>query len=194
MYTVVHWFEYCTSFDTLIKACTFFDTCIYHEPSQKISIYKPSPSLYPMSSGFSCPDTMLWRERNHYEWHVALPCIEHACPCVAYVKTSNDITSSCVAGNIREFTIHQRDGDKNAKKQIISKTTTMLMHHTFLYSSLPFLHNYALAMPNFACYGERKQTLTKFIFLFLNLDMVLKNSAPVGFTFNWQRKWVGIIW
>ena len=33
--------------------------------------------------------------------------IEHACPRVAYVKTSNDITSSFLAGNIRDFRIHQ---------------------------------------------------------------------------------------
>ena len=71
--------------------------------------------------------------------------IEHACPRVAYVKTSNDITSSFLAGNSRDFRIHQRDGDKNAKKEntLTSKTTTLLMHHTCLYSSLPFLHNYA---------------------------------------------------
>ena len=87
----------CTSVDTLKKASTYFDTCIYREPSHKISIYKPSPSLYPVSSGF--------------------PSIEHAHPRFANVKTSNDITSSCLEGNIREFRIHQRDGDKNAKKE-----------------------------------------------------------------------------
>ena len=31
------------------------------------------------------------------------------------------------------------------------------------------------------------------IFLFLNLDMVPRNSTPGGFAYNWQSKWVGII-
>ena len=30
------------------------------------------------------------------------------------------------------------------------------------------------------------------LFLFLNMDMVPKNSTPVGFTYIGQRKWVGI--
>ena len=39
------------------------------------------------------------------------------------------------------------------------------MHDTFLYFSLPFLHDYDMKMPNFAFYGERKQATTKFYFL-----------------------------
>ena len=36
------------------------------------------------------------------------------------------------------------------------------MHHTFLYISLPFFHDYDRKMLNFAFYGERKQVTTKF--------------------------------
>ena len=37
-------------------------------------------------------------------------------PRVAYLKTSNDSTSSCFAGNIRNFKIQRPDGNENVKK------------------------------------------------------------------------------
>ena len=56
------------------------------------------------------------------------------------------------------------DGNENGKKAIglISKTTTLHMHHTILYISLPSLHDYDVKMPNFTFYGERKQATTSF--------------------------------
>ena len=47
------------------------------------------------------------------------------------------------------------------KKGLISKTTTLQVHHTFLYISL---HHYSIVMPNFMFYGECKQATTKFYF------------------------------
>ena len=45
-----------------------------------------------------------------------------------------------------------------------------------------------------AFYGGRKEATTKFcLSVFLNLDMVPWNSAPGGFAYIWQTKWVGII-
>ena len=64
----------------------------------------------------------------------------------------------------------------------MSKTTTLHVHHTLLYISLPFLHNFDLKMPNFTFYGEHKQAMMQFYSLNLNLDMVHTNSNPVGFT------------
>ena len=60
------------------------------------------------------------------------------------------------------------DDNENVKKTIgfISKTTTSHVHHTFLYFSFPFLHDYDVKMPNFAFYGGRKQATTKFYFSF----------------------------
>ena len=60
------------------------------------------------------------------------------------------------------------DGNENVIKTIglISKTTTLHMHHTFLSISFPFLHDYDVKIPNFAFYGERKQATTKFYFCF----------------------------
>ena len=45
----------------------------------------------------------------------------------------------------RDFKIQQRDGnDKESKKKkaFISRTTTLQVHHAFLYISLPFLSDY----------------------------------------------------
>ena len=71
-------------------------------------------------------------------------------------------------------------------------TTTLHVHHAFLYISFPFLHDYHVKMPNFALYREKKKQATTKI-LILNLDMVSKNSFPGGFAYIWQNKWVGII-
>ena len=38
---------------------------------------------------------------------------------------------------------------------LMRKTTTSHVHHTFLYISFPFLHDYDVKMPNFAFYGGR---------------------------------------
>ena len=60
------------------------------------------------------------------------------------------------------------DGNESGKKTIglISKTTTLHMYHTFLYISLPLLHDYDVKMLNFTIYGERKQATTNFPFSF----------------------------
>ena len=72
------------------------------------------------------------------------------------------------------------------------KTTTLHVHHAFLYISLPSLHDYQVKMPNFTFCEGRKQAMKNF-FLFVNLDMFDRNSAPEEFACIWQSKWVGII-
>ena len=48
---------------------------------------------------------------------------------------------ACVKGGFsRDFTIRRRDGNKK-KKGLEDKTITLQAHHTFLYISLPFLHD-----------------------------------------------------
>ena len=54
----------------------------------------------------------------------------------------------------------------------ISKTTTLHVHHAFLYISLPSLHDYDMN-----CLLSREHTTTNLL-LFLNLDIFLKNSTP----------------
>ena len=57
---------------------------------------------------------------------------------------------------------------RTAKKAIglISKTTTLHVHHTCSYITLPSLHHYDVIMPNFTFYGERKQATMNFSFSF----------------------------
>ena len=57
---------------------------------------------------------------------------------------------------------------------------TLHVHHTFLYISLPSTARLPVKMPNFTFCEGRKQAMTKFI-LFMNLDMVDRNSAPEEF-------------
>ena len=60
------------------------------------------------------------------------------------------------------------DDNENVKKTIglISKTTPSHVHHTILYISFPFLHDYDVKMPDFLFYGGRTQATTKFYFSF----------------------------
>ena len=60
------------------------------------------------------------------------------------------------------------DGDvnENGKNAIgfISKTTTLHLHHAFLYISLPTLYEYDVKMPMFTFCGEREHNATTFLF------------------------------
>ena len=59
-------------------------------------------------------------------------------------------------------TLRYSGGNKNVKKAIglVSKTTTLHMHHAFLYTSLPSLHNYIVKLSSFMLYEGCKQVLT----------------------------------
>ena len=63
------------------------------------------------------------------------------------------------------------DGKEDGKKAkgLIGKTTTLHVHHAFLYISLPSLHDYNVKVPNFTFCRGREQTATTFFF-FLNFD------------------------
>ena len=61
--------------------------------------------------------------------------------------------------------VHTRDGNENAIG-LLSKTTSLHVHHAFLYISLPLLHDYDVKMPSFTFYGGRKQATTNFSFSF----------------------------
>ena len=64
----------------------------------------------------------------------------------------------------RDLRSNDADGNENVKKTIglISKTTTLHVHHAFCTFLCPFLHDCDVKMPNFAFYGGRKQATTKF--------------------------------
>ena len=48
---------------------------------------------------------------------------------------------------------------KNKTIDLMSKTTTFHVEHSFL-------HNYGVKLPNFMFYGEREQAMTKFFYSF----------------------------
>ena len=50
------------------------------------------------------------------------------------------------------------------------------MYYTFLYISLPFLHNYDVKLPSSTFYGGYKQATNQILSLFLNLDRGPRNS------------------
>ena len=77
--------------------------------------------------------------------------------------------SKCSSGNsLGSFSNDEGESSENVKKAIglISKTTTLNVLHTFLYISLPSLHDYGVKMPNFTLYGGRKHVKANFSFSF----------------------------
>ena len=78
------------------------------------------------------------------------------------------------------------DGNENVEKTIrlITKTIILPVHQAFLYISLPSLHDYEVKKPNFTLYRGRTYTSDDEIFyLFLNLEMVLRNSTLGRFAY-----------
>ena len=60
------------------------------------------------------------------------------------------------------------DGDSNQDVEkaigLLRKTTTLHVHHVFLYISLPSLDDYDVKMPNCKFYGGHKQATTNLFF------------------------------
>ena len=75
------------------------------------------------------------------------------------------------------FSNDNGEGKENVKTALglLSKTTSLHVHHAFLYMSLSLLHNHDVKMPNFTFHGGFKQATTKFS---LNLNAVPKKSTP----------------
>ena len=72
------------------------------------------------------------------------------------------------------------DGNEDVKKAIglLSKTTTLHVHHTFSYISSPSLHDCDVKMPNFTFYGGRKLAAANFS-PFLNLKSTPRKFAHI---------------
>ena len=71
--------------------------------------------------------------------------------------------------------IRRRRRQRQKTIGLIRKTTTLHVHHAFLYISLPSLHDFDGKTPTFTFCGSRKQATTKFFFLLLKLYIVLTN-------------------
>ena len=64
------------------------------------------------------------------------------------------------------FSNDDGDGNQDVKKAtgLLRNTTTLHVHHAFLYISSPSLHDYDVKMPNCKFYGGRKQATTNLFF------------------------------
>ena len=81
------------------------------------------------------------------------------------------------------------NGKENVKKAIglMSKTTTLHVHHVFLYISLLSLHNYGVKWPNFKFTWERERQGDKFYNLCLNSGAVPSLQLQPEFpSFKWH--------
>ena len=81
----------------------------------------------------------------------------------ATVYSSNDVLLLKALGS---FSNDDGDGKQDVKKAVglLRKTTTLHVHHAFLYISLPSLHGYDVKMPNCKFYRGRKQATTNLFF------------------------------
>ena len=85
--------------------------------------------------------------------------------------------------SVGSFSNDDGNGNENIKKVIglLSKTTSLHVHHAFLYISLLLLHDYDVKMPSFTFYGGRKTGDDKLLFLCLNLSAPKEiNSREIG--------------
>ena len=92
------------------------------------------------------------------------------------------------------YRVFHTNGKRSLATPWQGKTTTLHVHRDFVYISLPSLHDYHGKMPNFTfCEGRKHAGNDKFFFLFMNLDVADRNSAPEEFACIWQSRRVGII-
>ena len=83
--------------------------------------------------------------------------------------TSLNLFREVSAETFGSFSNDDGDGKQDVRKAIglLRKTTTLHVHHAFLYISLPSLHDYDVKMPNSKFYGGRKQATTNLLFSLL---------------------------
>ena len=81
------------------------------------------------------------------------------------------------------------DGNESGKKAIglISKTTTLHVHHVFLYISLPSLLNYNVKLFNFTFNRGREQKTTQLSFCFSELW-----CSPLEFNSKIPKYWINL--
>ena len=84
-----------------------------------------------------------------------------------YPRPSRLRDACCSGGKAgRSFSNDDGNGKEDVKKAIglLRKTTTLHVHHAFLYISLPSLRDYDVKMPNCKFYWGRKQATTNLFF------------------------------
>ena len=104
-------------------------------------------------------------------------------------------SSQCIVNN-RKIEMQRQRESQISNSLTRPETTTLHVHHTFLYISLTSTARLPVKMPNFMFCEGHKQAMTKFI-LFMNLDsdtlMEIQLQKPSSQVCIWQSKRVGII-
>ena len=102
-------------------------------------------------------------------------CVINGNPCILCILPGILRSGEAIATRTSKQTNTQTIG-------LEGKTTTLHVHHTFLYISLPFLHDYDVKFPNWTFHGGRKQATTKFYFFFWTwigiLGIQLQEGSP----------------
>ena len=72
----------------------------------------------------------------------------------------------CATEDRRELKQRRSDGNANGKKArgLLSKTTTLHLHHTFLCISLSLLHDHRVKLSTFTFYEDRREHKTTIAF------------------------------
>ena len=86
----------------------------------------------------------------------------------------------------------QRERQKSNRFQQFGKTTTLHVHHAFLYISLQSLYNYDVKMPNFTFCGGREHTTTTFVFFSWTLIKFFRIQIQKKIANIWRIERVGI--
>ena len=88
-------------------------------------------------------------------------------------------------------TFNNENSKENVKhpKGLFSKTTTLDVHHAFLYISLPSPHDYDVKMPNFTCVNKRRQIFLSLSKLECCLQEINFGKIRLHLTFsaNWNK-------
>ena len=109
-------------------------------------------------------------------------------------QDKRDMPALVTKGNLRNY---DGDGMENHVKKaigLISKTTTLHVHHTFLYISFLSLYNYDGKWPNFKFTWERERQGNKFYHLCQNsgavpsLQLQHQNSLLLSNEANWDNR------
>ena len=121
------------------------------------------------------PDSLLYPGLFWEYWHQSMLCLERTWErgCHReYIHSRKELGSILLRHRVKKnryLKIRRRRRQRELHKshRFNKQTTTLHVQHTFLYISLPFLHEYDVKMPNFMFYKGRKQSTTKFSISFL---------------------------
>ena len=112
---------------------------------------------------FTSTRMYLVRKTSPSGWQ-SLLCPDDQCRHHSTILRPRLVTFLCTA-TIGSLSNDDSDGNEDVRKAIglISKTTTLHVHHALLYISLPSLHDYNVKVLNFTiCQGREHKTTTFF--------------------------------